>query len=388
MGASASSNLQEESTNAISNTFQTCATGGVTDITNISGIKYRAPKGCVNPKFTIDQAATLDAKCVLGAIQKNTADLLSKVDSKTVAGLGISVSSDVQKNASNIEAYLKQKCDEKAVGNITNLTNSSISGICDFNIIQNGTAKEICDINATQDLISKISQKSTPDTEGGSIIGDLFGSGSNFKVFLFIVLLLAILSGIGFYFYKKQEKTGKVGPLSEDIPLDDMLFTGGYSDFFSDNATNNSWLDKFRKSSLFYIVTILVIVIAIFLSMGWANSKIKNKNKQITEDDVNKYKSMISDAKKIMETNSRHFESEYNNCPMQHQQSPTQYQQSPTQYQQSPTHVSPFISPQMSPQMRRNRNIYTMDSNGGQNSLNDLFKLPLEHTGTYYNESF
>ena len=144
MGGSASTNIQKDVLDLAEKTIQSCPAGGVQNIVDISGGKINAPAYCAQigkSSFTINQGASLDAKCVIGAQQSGLANLLTKINSKTLAGLGISVSTNVNDNETAISQYLNQKCGKAHVANYADITNEQITA-CDNNIIQNGSAKE------------------------------------------------------------------------------------------------------------------------------------------------------------------------------------------------------------------------------------------------------
>lgn len=387
MGASVSTTVSKQVLDASNKTVQSCSQssqgGSVSNVVDITGTNFTPGPDCPTSSLTINQQANLQAKCVLSAAEQNTAELLTKLDNKATAGLGFAVSTTVSKNTENINNYLKQTCTSDAVNNTTNIKGSSF-GTCVDNIIQNASKSDMCQINALQGIASKIQSNVDQSSKGGSIIGDLFGSGTNFAIFMIVLLIVCVIGGVGYYYYQKKEKN--------------EVIVGG-SNFFDDDmdvsdSLNDSWSYSLKKNPVLWILVILVIIIVVFFLIGWANSRSKNKDRQITENDVDKYNSMISDAKKIMEQNSRAGRNigYYNNCPAT-QAVQNQPYISPNISQQNSPYASPRASPYASPQMpsyvnQQRRNMYTMDSIADQNSLNDFYKLPLEHDDTRYSNDF
>lgn len=247
MGASVSSNVQKQMASLSNKTTNSCRIGGASNVVKIDHTTFDPPEWCKDEgaTFEINQGAALDATCVMKTQQTGVADLLSKLNSKTITGLGFNFSQDYQQNMTNISSYLDQQCNEAAVKNVVNIDNSSIH-LCKNNIIQKATAKDICRINALQKTTAKIYQQSKSDSEGGSIFGVLFGSGSNMIIFIIVLVLLAA-AGFGIKYMLNKN--------SEDEETESEEQTGG-----------------FRYYPLFSIVIIIISVI-VFIIIGFGMSK-------------------------------------------------------------------------------------------------------------------
>lgn len=215
MGASSSKTESTSETDMLTSAYNSCGSANSTNIVTLSGIKFYPPADCKeDPEFTIGQTATVDATCLLSSLQDSAAQTASTLDSDAQAGLGFSTSSDVSKTKTSISEYTTNQCADVSSTNMADITDTEIRS-CKFEVVQNATANQSCQINATQSAISDIATQESSSATGGSIFGDLFGNTNVTAIIIAIILIMLVVGG-GYYFYKKSSNSSNSSNSSDN----------------------------------------------------------------------------------------------------------------------------------------------------------------------------
>ena len=270
MGASVSTNKDTINTNILQKAYNSCGSGARTqNVIDISNVTFDPPDNC-NPQsqFIIGQQATADATCLIQNLQSSAAEVASTLSANAQAGLGFAVSTNVSDTTTNINNYVSNICAGASSTNQANIKDTVIKA-CKFVAVQNASAKESCQINNTQDVISQIASNASSNAQGASVWGLLFGEGGFGKI-LFIMLGLIIMASIILVLVKKFSGGNKGN--NSGIELSDMGQFGGISNFF--DSTNNPQL-----------FTMFIIIIILLLVLFSINSF---RNKKIIGNDIQK----------------------------------------------------------------------------------------------------
>ncbi|XWV26109.1 myristoylated membrane protein [Tupanvirus soda lake] len=375
MGASASVTQQEVKNTMITNATNSCGADNASNVINISGVNYSQPPGCpAGSGFNINQAASVDANCLIQQLVSQAANTTYNLNTSTKAGLGFSVS-DTQSDINN--TYTTNINNSCAGLNDTNYVNMSDVNVeaCNFVVTQNATAKSQCQINSAQNQVATVAGAVTTNTQGGSLFGDLFGNFSFGKVIVVIVVIvvLFVVIGVGYRFYsnsKKNKNTGSNIDTDDTGTDDDLTQDGGFLSLFIDSGSLNAKIQRNKPYIILIIVVLLVLVVFIV-------NRSDTPEKQITENDVNNLSQTINEAQIIAGL-----------APVQPSrpqtpQEPIVYQQLQSPQLQSPQLQSPQIySPHISDTrysespVQSENNFYQIGYNyaGEENSLDDFYK--------------
>jgi uncharacterized membrane protein len=276
MGASVSTNVQNTQNSLITSAVQKCPPVTAANLVNFTGTNFTAPPDCPGGgNFDITQAAVVDSTCVLSSLQQAAAETAQTLNADAKAGLGIAVSTNVGETQNNIKNYTNQSCAKASSSNTVNLKDVNIKA-CNLTVTQNASDNTNCQINATQDLISKIAVSSGASSTG--LFGDLF-SGSWGKYILIVVAVIVII-GIIIALYKVLgKKSNKKIQKTSSTKIEET--TGG------------GYFDELNKPYIILIIVALLIVIVFMINHS------SSKEKQITENDVDSLNQKISEANKI-----------------------------------------------------------------------------------------
>ncbi|AZL89278.1 hypothetical protein QKC54_gp0554 [Megavirus baoshan] len=280
MGASASTNKQTIENNMINSAYNSCGTVGAVNVVSMSDITFDPPADCNPPSvFDISQATTVSSKCLISSLQSSAADIAAKLSAEAKAGLGFSASTNVNDIVNNINNTVTNKCANVSTTNKANLKDMIIKS-CDIRIAQDATQNDVCQINATQDEIAKIASATAATSTGGSLLGDIFGSGIT-KVIIIIVIIVALLGG-GFFLFKELTKkkdngngSGSEAELVQKAELAALLggnITNSLNNFFSSNSREN-------KTIIIIIMLVIVILIA-FIVYNYLECKRREREMQ------------------------------------------------------------------------------------------------------------
>lgn len=269
MGASASTNQQTIENKILNEAYNSCPSIGTTNIVNLSGIKFLPPNNCnPPPSFTIGQTATVNATCLLSSLQKANAEAASKLNSDSKAGLGISVSTNINDVVNSVTNITKNTCAGVSTTNRADISDTVIRA-CKFQVVQDATQNVSCQINSAQDLASKIAAEASSQAQGGSIFGNLFGDFSIWKIILIIVVVVIV--GLIFVLYKFF--TRKKKPSAMDIPIEELTrvknvpageidLTGGLMSLFGGKSINK-YLATNKTLLIIFILLVLILIIVI-----------------------------------------------------------------------------------------------------------------------------
>lgn len=200
MGASSSKSKAEINNKVINESYNKCPSTTAINQADIKYVIHQPMDTCVSSSFNIDQSASVDATCLITAMQENLAKVINEMDTKAKAGIGYAnAKSDVE-----IKNILKNKIDNEC-GNVspTNKANiqDTIVRACDFKIIQNANAKSACQIGAMQKATLDASNSVSTTAEGMDFA--LFGG-----VLLMIVIFIAMIVGIYYLFSSSNTSKG------------------------------------------------------------------------------------------------------------------------------------------------------------------------------------
>jgi len=197
MGATLSRSSESISTRAISNAYNKCASANATNNIYFQDVNFTAPDDC-HPASTItfSQLASVDSNCVLQNLQTSAAELAANLNSETQAGLGLSASNNQINVQNQIQENTYNSCANQSASNSATLKDVNIKA-CNAVFVQNASAKTACQINNTQDMLQQIGAKMNTKTIGGSLFGDLFGSGTASTIVIIVVVIIIIITIIG-----------------------------------------------------------------------------------------------------------------------------------------------------------------------------------------------
>ncbi|AKI80057.1 putative myristoylated membrane protein [Acanthamoeba polyphaga mimivirus] len=277
MGASASTNQQIIENKIINEAYNSCPSIGTANVTTLSGIKFEPPANCNPPSaFVIGQTATVDSNCLLTNLQKGAASTASKLSSQSKAGLGISVSTNINEVENSITNISNNSCAGLATNNVVDITDTVIKS-CQFRVVQNASSKVSCQINNTQNLISKIAADAAAQAKGGSIFGDLFGGGlGGIIAAIIIIVVIAIIIGLVVYFIKQSSKNKGAEKIIEN-PETAALLVGGFKSLMGGAS---DFVDGLKKTNMykFIVLLIMVLIIVILLKTLDIPNPINNPN--------------------------------------------------------------------------------------------------------------
>lgn len=291
MGAQASTNAATITNNLTTEAYQSCPKITATNVANITGVSFKPNAGCgSNSSFVIDQNNAISATCLLGSLQDTVAKSIAQMDAKTQGGLGFSASTNVANIENQLKDKISQSCASQTSSNEANVNNTDVTS-CKFTIIQGATDKSSCQINNLQQMVSNAATAQAATTKGGSIFGDLFGTGSIGKwIIIIIVVILAIfiLSSLGYYFYNRSQKPKQETNLhteETEQSEEETSQTGGNIKSFFDNIRNGK-----GYTSLIFAIIILMIL---FVAFSPHNDQV------LTQDDMSHLNESIKEARQI-----------------------------------------------------------------------------------------
>lgn len=271
MGASSSKSENKSSTEIIESAYNNCGTASAINNIDIKNVKFYPPDDCKeDPEFDINQSSSVDGTCLISQLQDSAASSASELSSDAQADLGLSSSDGKTITDNDISEYTTNQCANYSSTNSATIYDTEVRS-CKFQVVQAANANQSCQINATQTLVSDIDAKTTTTAEGGSLLGDLFGSPTNIALIIGAIILIMIIGGVGYYFYKKNSSQ-----------------SGGF-------AKNMYGGDCSNPTYLIIVILIILLLVGIFLNFS------KNKDKPMTEDDVNDINQKYVEAKIIAE---------------------------------------------------------------------------------------
>lgn len=351
MGASVTTNTNKITQGVLQKTYNTCGAGSSSNVVNIDNFKFSCPSACGKDcNFTVGQAASMDAKCVIDNLQSSAAQWASQLDAQAQTGLGFAVSTNVTDTENNIKQYLTNKCGSKSANNTANFNNVDIKS-CTAAIVQNASDRQVCQINNTQDIISNIVDKSK-----GSATG-FWGSGWGYFTIGIIVLVALSIIGGAIVAIIKASKSGRTSDY--DIYASGEYQDGGFFSLTTTEGASSNFTDGVKKNKSAFILLILGLLFIILILFASRNTS--NKGIYLTENDLSDFQSQVKEVQQIAGIRSP-------------QQSPTQsHQASPVQSPwQSESLNSPsnnFVYPPSLP-IGDNR----VNAGYGQTTLEDYYK--------------
>lgn len=210
MGASVSTNKSDVMNRIVNTAYNSCAsnyrnTNGVSasNEVDLQGVKHYPPVWCKDSctshpitgapvcgaNFEVNQAAKVDADCVIDQMQTSINDVMSQLSAESKAGiLGVAVSSNISNVKNEIENIVENSCESVAADNQQTYKDIEVRA-CNFYAIQNLDAKKSCKIGSSQGIANTVATTMTAKSEGVNFL-DLFGG------LLIWLLIPAALIGI------------------------------------------------------------------------------------------------------------------------------------------------------------------------------------------------
>jgi len=302
MGASISVNRQTVQNELITQAVNSCPPVAGANVVNWSGVTLRQPPGCPpDSSFDISQASVVDATCLLNSMQNVAASTIGNLDANAQAGLGLAATrneSDIRNQISNIT---NNTCAGVSTTNYVNWQDVDIES-CRLAVTQNATQNVRCQIDATQDLINKVATTMTSQAEGGSIFGNIFGSGPGGIIVLVVIAVLIIAALIGAYFFFTKSNKSTLITATTGVPVPSSI-----SDELS--SLSSTQIGGGDSSTLWFIIVIILIVILVIFITNCC----RRQNNALTEADINRLTQKMEEAQRIAGLNqSRNTVSPFN----------------------------------------------------------------------------
>lgn len=290
MGPSISTNASIVRNNMLNSAYQGCATGKAVNEAYIKNFKLKTPSWCKDiPGFTgvtFDQSSSVDANCMVGALQNSVAEVAQKLSAKAQAGLGFAVATNIQATRQNIENYVNQSCTDQISDNKVDWENVDLE-TCNFRVVQGATVHSNCQLNTTQQLAAKVAVEMAAESRGFNILTGIIG----------IIVLLVVLGGIGsaiYYFtHKKPEEEQTKTETKEKQE-------GGLFKLFGYPSGNKSFLEVLKHNKCHVTLGIIIFILLVGLILIPLL-----RRKPITENDLDKLNKSINDARSIAELDKR-----------------------------------------------------------------------------------
>jgi len=305
MGVSASVNTQKNINNMVQSDYNSCGNGssGAYNVVSLNGIQFDPPSTCPpNNSLQIGQTATVNATCLISALQSTAAQLASQLNATQQASLGFSFGYTNNVSTTDISNFISNQCQSYSSANIASINDTVIES-CNFQIVQDATVNQSCQINATQDLINNISNLLTSQTSGGSVFGDLFGNGPLGAIvgIIIVIVIIVVIAVIGIIVFKAFF-SGSSKQNQQKLTEAALLAGGGNGyqigslrSFLKKLTNSTTFGNEIKKNKAFTILIILFLLIlaTVFLI---ASCKIKQP---LTEADLEKFGQTVSEANKI-----------------------------------------------------------------------------------------
>lgn len=289
MGGSASVATQSVSNKAILGSYSGCGSAGSTEISVTKGVKFLPVQPMCGPtaKFEVGNYANTSGECLLNNLQANANSLISGLDANTQAELGISLSDSNTSLSDQITEITSSSCPPVSSAAVAVVTDTLVRA-CDYTAVTDLTTAQSCQINNTQDLITKAGAYTGDNTTGGSVFGDIFGSGFSAVLYVLLAAVILIIVAVVIVFIIKSGK-GKKGEgegegdgepgdtePSEEVTLPDAppKQVGGLARIMaSKNQAEFTTNIKRNKSLLILIGIIIIIIVIMFLKCYYDRRK-------------------------------------------------------------------------------------------------------------------
>jgi hypothetical protein len=216
MGATISKNDTKLNNSITNEAYSTCAgdygsKNGQTasNETNMTGVKHVPPSWCKDicskhpvtgveqcgSNFEINQAAKVDADCVIKQMQDNLATAVSTLSAKAKGELSFmkTNSENISDITNDIKNAVKASCENQTNSNKINWTDMTL-GSCNVYAIQNLNSKKKCEIDNTQKAVTQLTTTTSADSESK------IGIGGSFVIFIIVFGIVLI---VGFVLYIK-----------------------------------------------------------------------------------------------------------------------------------------------------------------------------------------
>jgi len=260
LGISVASNKEKIANNMLNEAYAECGnTPPLVTVTNVSSVQHKPiiGPGCEHPVFMVSNTNVVDGSCILGSLQKEASNVASKLSADAQAKLGIAVSTNESEVENNIKNIISQKCSGTSSESYISVTDT-ITNACDFKIIQSNSAKQACEINAAQQLMTQIAQEKSAEAKGGSVFENVFGNIPMLIAIVIIVLIVGILLIFLLRSNKKSSNTNVpvVTPASENpAPIVDDSSIPDSSDIVGGKKVTVNYT----------LILVIVIVLLIYL---------------------------------------------------------------------------------------------------------------------------
>lgn len=181
-------------------------------VINQGGITLSGLKGVHVGNIKITQKCTVSGQTYYKALLKALTKLSTKLDEKTKAALGLSISNTSTDIKNKVENIMKLKCgNSRFISDVDKIqildsSDSTFDGIV---VEQTGNVKGKCNIDAVLNAIANDVVEAKKTTTGSSVAGLLFGGLPMFVWYIIAAVLgVGLLGGIYKYTQKNKEKRG------------------------------------------------------------------------------------------------------------------------------------------------------------------------------------
>lgn len=297
MGASISSNVAVVNDDFTSSQYQSCGKGTVSNTVDISKVKYTQPANCPagSTGFSINQAASLDASCVINSLQNATAQVANNLSADAKAGLGLAISSNVSDVQNSITNKVTQKCANVSDTQVANISDSTITA-CNMAIIQNANLKQSCQLQASQDIATQVSVTAKGEASG-------LNPTALFGIIGGVILLLIIVGGLGYFFYNKSQNksatvqtkssNGKTKTTTTTTAKSDLI--GGMQNLFESMTNPDSFKDQLKQNKSWVVLIVFLMILLII----WLFTRGSGNKLDISEMDLQYLNQKMRDAHQI-----------------------------------------------------------------------------------------
>jgi hypothetical protein len=258
--------------------------------------------GCSSdsPGINIVQTSDSNASCLIQDFVEQAANLASNLSNDAKAGLGISLSANIQDIQEHFQQNITNQCAGVQSSQDINMSGTTIIG-CATNIIQTNDANDTCQINASQLVLNDVLNNMDNTATGASI-------GAIIAVVVIGLIVLAVVVGVSYFFYSSNKK--KKASLSSGVEVPDDIASdfdktydsGTLDDFGALNKLGgyarimnnpNNFYGTMKNNKSMVVFVILAIIILAILWYNLANSNNKNSKKSVGNFDY--YRRKLND---------------------------------------------------------------------------------------------
>lgn len=248
MGASVSTNKSDVMNKIVNKAYNSCASDyrnnngiSASNEVNLQGVKHIPPEWCKDvctshpitgnevcgANFEVNQAAKVEADCVIDQMQTSINDVMSQMSAEAKAGiLGVAASTNISNVKNEIENIVDNSCESVSANNQQTYKDIEVRA-CNFYALQNLDAKKSCKIGSTQGVANTVATSMEAKAEGVNL-ADLFGG------LLMWLILIPVGLVIIFVIYKVIKSSGEDHNLMPLNSFGTSTVTNGFPPSYQD----------------------------------------------------------------------------------------------------------------------------------------------------------